>query len=544
MSAATCADAREPNPNAGAFGPPAQTRLSQHRAFVIASQTAAAQGALRKFGTLHAAVCVPGTPACRTICWPGCREQWQVLFYDHAGVERAEIHVDDRTGVVTAAWAGVALDWPIARGIPGFLGHHLNAWYVWVALCVLFVAPFFDVRHPFRRLHWDLLALLAFSVSQLFFNRGNLDLSVPLVYPVLAYLLVRLLIAGFRPRRASGPLVAHVRLPVLVFVLVCLVVFRIGLNLTDSTVSDVGASSAEVATQLADGRLPYSGSSTAAYGPVTYLAYLPFAAVLPSVRRTIPGEGRYRTDTFVEVRNPASHAAAIVFDLLTMLGLFAIGRRLRSGREGKLLGVGLAYAWASYPYTAFALASNTNDALVSALLVAGLLAFSLPRTRTTIVALAAAAKLAPGILIPLFLLGDGRRRGRRLAELAIAIALVGGATVGLVRPSVLRNMGNIALFQLRRTSPFSLWGRFPAISWVHAAAYAGTIGLALVVAALPRRKRPAQLAALGAAVLIATEIALPYWLYFYIVWFVPYTLVALFSEQVGDAEQVAEARPG
>lgn len=227
-----------------------------------------------------------------------------------------------------------------------------------------------------------------------------------------------------------------------------------------------------------------------------------------------------------------------------MLGLFAIGRRLRSGREGTLLGVALAYAWASYPYTGFALSSNTNDALVSALLVAGLLAFSLPRTRTTIVALAAAAKLAPAILIPLFLLGDGRRRGRRLAELAIAVVIVGGGAVALVRPGVLTNIGNIALFQLRRTSPFSLWGRFPAISWLHTAAYAGTIGLAVLVAALPRRKRPAQLAVLGAAVLVATEIALPYWLYFYVVWFAPYALVALFSEQVGDGEPVEGTLPG
>ncbi len=534
MTAAPCAVAGEPNPNADAFGPPPRTHLTSQLAFRIASRTPAARGAAHEFGTLRAAVCVPGTPACNTICWPACRGQWQVLFYDSRRVERAEVRVEDRTGIVTAAWAGVPLHWTIARGIPGFLGHHVNALYVWIPLCLLFIGPFVDFRNPFRLLHLDLLALLGFSVSQIFFNRGRLELSVPTVYPVLAYLGVRLLLAGFRPRRATGPLVAHVRLPALVFVLVCLVILRIGLNLTDSTVSDVGATSAQVATALAHGDLPYSGNSTAAYGPVTYLAYLPFAAVLPSVNRIIPGAGRYRKDTFVQIRNPAAHAAAIFFDLLTLLGLFAVGRRLRAGADGRLLGVSLAYAWAAYPYTLFVLSSNTNDAVVSALLVTALVAFSLPRTRTALVGLAAAAKLAPAVLMPLFLLADGRQRGRRLLELGVLLGLVAGATIALVRPSVLTNMVNIALFQVRRSSPFSAWGRYPTISWLHAALYAATIGLVVVVAALPRHKQPEQVAALGAAVLVATEISLPYWFYYYIVWFLPYALVALFAEHTSS----------
>jgi hypothetical protein len=541
MATASSAGAAQPNPNADAFGPAAHTHLSPGEAFGIASRTPAARAASREFGVLRAGVCAPGTPACHTGCWPGCREQWQVLFVDRGGVERAEVRVEDRTGVVSAAWAGIPLHWPIARGIPGFLGHHVNALYVWIPLCVLFVAPFVDLRHPFRRLHWDLLALLGFSVSQVFFNRGDLELSVPFVYPVLAYLLVRLVLAGLRPRRGPGPLVAHVRLPALAFVLVCLVVLRVGLNLADSTVTDIGGDTAQVATRLAAGHVPYSGSSTAAYGPVAYLAYLPFAAVWPSVTRVIPGEGRYRGATFVQVRNPAAHAAAIFFDLLTMLGLFAVGRRLRAGREGTVLGVALAYGWASYPYTLFALSSNTNDAVVSALLVAGLLAFSLPRTRTGLVGLAAAAKLAPGVLIPLFVLADGRQRVRRLAEVALVAGAVGGATVALVAPSVLTNMVNIALFQLRRSSPFSMWGRYPTISWLHVAAFGGAIGLALLVAVVPRVKRTAQVAALGAAVLVATEISLPYWFYFYIVWFVPFTLVALFTEHAGDGDLLETA---
>ena len=52
--------------------------------------------------------------------------------------------------------------------------------------------------------------LLAFGASHVFFNRGEIGVSVPLVYPVLLYLLVRMLLAGFRPRERRGRLVPHV----------------------------------------------------------------------------------------------------------------------------------------------------------------------------------------------------------------------------------------------------------------------------------------------------------------------------------------------
>ena len=73
----------------------------------------------------------------------------------------------------------------------------------------LFFVPFIDRARPFRLLHLDLLVLLAFSVSLAFFNNGNIGISVPLVYPLLAYLLVRMLLIAFRRgpgrRRAAAP---------------------------------------------------------------------------------------------------------------------------------------------------------------------------------------------------------------------------------------------------------------------------------------------------------------------------------------------------
>ena len=56
------------------------------------------------------------------------------------------------------------------------------------------------------------------------------------------------------------------------------------------------------------------------------------------------------------------------------------------------------------------------------------------------------------------------------------------------------------------------------------------VGLAVAVAFVPRRRDTLQIAALGAAVLIATQLLAVHWFYLYIVWFAPFLLVALFGE--------------
>ena len=53
--------------------------------------------------------------------------------------------------------------------------------------------------------------------------------------------------------------------------------------------------------------------------------------------------------------------------------------------------------------------------------------------------------------------------------------------------------------------------------------------LALVVAFVPRRRDAFQVAALGAAVIIAVQLTVSHWFYLYIVWFAPLALVALMA---------------
>ena len=104
--------------------------------------------------------------------------------------------------------------------------------------------------------------------------------------------------------------------------------------------------------------------------------------------------------------------AALVFDALTILGLFLLGLRLRSGRAGRMLGLALAYGWVSFPYTLFPLMTNSNDTLISMLVVYALLALTSTPARGALIALAGAAKFAPLALAPLF--ATGRGDGSRL----------------------------------------------------------------------------------------------------------------------------------
>ncbi len=129
--------------------------------------------------------------------------RWQVSFF-RGDKQVVQVQVDDRSGALLEQWTGDQVAWTMARGYEGAFGRKINAPYVWLPLCVLFLAPFVSPRRPFRLLHLDLLVLLSFGVSHVYFNRGEIGTSVPLVYPVLLYLLARVLFAGLRPRARAG----------------------------------------------------------------------------------------------------------------------------------------------------------------------------------------------------------------------------------------------------------------------------------------------------------------------------------------------------
>ena len=92
----------------------------------------------------------------------------------------------------------------MARGYEGQFGHALNAPWVWIPLALIFFLGLLDWRKPLRIAHLDLLVLLSFGVSQIFFDAGEIGVSAPLVYPPLLYLLGRMLWVGFRGGRSRA----------------------------------------------------------------------------------------------------------------------------------------------------------------------------------------------------------------------------------------------------------------------------------------------------------------------------------------------------
>ena len=187
-SGATIAEAPVPVP-ASAI-PPAGRRLSADRVLAIAEALPKMRAVRRKYRGSYGGAYLKGPL------------RWQVSFFSAKGAkEIGQVIIADATGRVLEQWTGFQVAWTMARGYPGAFGGHVNALYVWLPLCLLFVLPFFDLRRPFSLLHLDLLVLLSFSVSLAFFNHAHIYASVPLTYPPLLYLLARMLALL---RRRSG----------------------------------------------------------------------------------------------------------------------------------------------------------------------------------------------------------------------------------------------------------------------------------------------------------------------------------------------------
>ena len=80
---------------------------------------------------------------------------------------------------------------------------------------------------------------------------------MPLAYPFLLYLLVRMLLLAFGRGRPREPLRLLVPVSWLAVAMVFLVGFRVGLNVTDSNVIDVGYAGVIGADKLIHGQQLY-----------------------------------------------------------------------------------------------------------------------------------------------------------------------------------------------------------------------------------------------------------------------------------------------
>jgi hypothetical protein len=481
---------------------------------------------------------------------------WTVKIWWGKAGEIAEGRVDDASGVVTEAWTGPQVAWSMGRGSPGaFGGREINKPWIWGAFCLAFLIGLADLRRPLSMRNLDLVMLLSPTASLWYFNHGDIFTAVPLFYPALAWVVVRGVWIGVTgrgsPTRAVWPV--WVVLAAAVF----LTGFRIGLNVMDSNVIDVGYSGVIGAQRIVNGEAPWGnfpnegnlkacGPADASgetreriqtngrcesanplgdtYGPTAYEAYIPGYL-------TVGWSGKW--DDL-----PAAHFTSVLFDVLSMIGLWLVGRRFGGFR----LAATLAFAWAAYPFTQYASSSNTNDSIMPCFLIFGFWLVSLPAGRGAFAALAGWSKFAALVVAPLWLTYPSRRPSRRFA-VGFAAATLAAFSVVLLEPSPLHELrvfwDRTVVWQIGRHSPFSLWDwkqyyarGLPDLKIEQRVLQGLLVVGALVAAVLPRHKSPLQLAALTAALLAGFELVLTYWLYTYIPWFFPFAAIAVLAPTV------------
>jgi hypothetical protein len=84
-------------------------------------------------------------------------------------------------------------------------------------------------------------------------------------------------------------------------------------------------------------------------------------------------------------------------------------------------------------------------------------------------------------------------------------------------------------FQMTRLDVFSPWGLHPSLHPIQTALEVLAVILAAAVAFFPRERSLVRVCALAGAVTIAIQLPATHWYYYYIMWFLPFTLVALLA---------------
>jgi hypothetical protein len=463
------------------------------------------------------------------------RSHYEIFFY-YQGKQIADQIVLDN-GTLGPTYTGPLM---IASYARGHYGQIFDSPWVLGPFTAMFLLPLLLLRGRRWLDRLDLAVLLSFGVSYALFDTLHFYPGVWAFYPPLIYLMVRMLMRGARNRPLTGPWDCRLPTVVLGLGLIALVVARIVVALHPAGVIDVGTASVLGAYKILHGQSIYFPSigHPDTYGPINYLAYVPFEWLWP-------GNWGYL---------PAARAAAITFDVLTLAGLIALGTRLRPGRDGWRLGLLLAWLFAACPWSLLDLEKSTNDGLVALIVVLVMLTLSSPIKRGVLVGLGAASKFFPAVLLPLIAVGRGNSDSTTVRKVLAAFVITVGASVAIFLPpgGITEMWDHTIGFQLTRTDVFSIWALHPSLAPIKDAVELFAVVLAVLVAFRPRGERtPAQVAALGAALIIAVQLPALHWFYLYIVWFLPLVLVAVLGVEsqteiaaTGDGDRSAAFEAG
>jgi hypothetical protein len=383
-----------------------------------------------------------------------------------------------------------------------------------------FVLGLLDWRHPWRVEHLDLLALAGFYPVAMLLSDDLSAAGLWLAAVCLGWLLVRMAGATLGAWRMPElrPSISYRWLGAAILILL---LARFG-SLALGDIMDVGKASSLGAWRLLHGLHLYGAVSWPwpgghliyhpdSYGPFAYYAYIPFVVLFPPAPTLVSAV-------------LATLVPAVFFDLLTLAGLYKLGRRL----GGPPLAAAFVFAYLLYAFPDVSLMGETNDALIAALCVWIIVAAQRPVVRALLVAAVALTKFLPALLAFQFL---GERRGRWRYVLVLLAALVAMLAWPLITSGPAQFLDSTVGYQLMQRGgglQFSIWTYMPQVAIVaRPLLLAALVLLALSPMLRPGVRDARQHAALAAALLIGAQLLLGYWFYSYLTWFYPLLVIAI-----------------
>jgi hypothetical protein len=428
------------------------------------------------------------------------RTHWRVTFFDGPR-ELLDLAIDPagRIDATEAHKPGIHPPGSATLWSPALL----------VLFTVLFIAAV-AVR-PLRSLrNLDALVIgVGFTISALLIDDRLVAAHVYVGAAALAYVAVRCGIVAFATTAGdeSAPLLRLDRY--VPWITAATLVAALMLVVTSSAISDVAFAGLAGGTLMNHGVSPYGHIPTEVvhgdtYPILTYVLYMPFAAIAP-VR-----------DSF------DSLDGALWLNAIALLAAAFFTRTW---------GMRTTLAWLAFPPVLLAASGGGNDVPAAAFAVAALAYATRNRLSSGLLALAGWAKIAPAVaLIPLL----ARLRRAALAQsvaLVCALVIAGVITMLAFGGTDAIDKATTALrFQFERGSWFSVWRQLDAPA-LQVALQASTVALAAVAAVSVWRDRNASVrkpAALTGTIVALIQLSANYWTYAYLPWLLPFILVALF----------------
>lgn len=312
------------------------------------------------------------------------------------------------------------------------------------------------------------------------------------------------------------------------------------------------------------GRLPYgdpllTATPGAAYGPLLYVAHVPFQLLLSPRPVNAVSPSRPDLDSEPPYYLPpllATQFCTAVFHAIGVIALFFAARRLSDVRAA--LGIVCLYCGSlgvlgigglDESVTGITFASHIAPASMT---LAAFATLRRPALSGTLLAASVGVGFYPAFMVPAWLghyWDDTSRRIRFVVGFGVAAALIAGSVYALSRPAGERSrIGTIVYDTVGHhtepagygSSPFGFWGQREGIRRLLGSPLVGTAGTtspawlafaALIGATffLARGRSQADLALLAAAVAIGATLVKPHATGTYIAWYYPLLLLGFFA---------------